>query len=96
MFDSFWQKKTLVPQREIINAVKNNKNSVPNDPRSPFVTSGLRIGTPAITTRGFKEAECEQVAHWMADIIDNLGDEATEKRVKKEALALCDKFPVYS
>lgn len=72
-----------------------NKNSVPNDPRSPFVTSGLRIGTPAITTRGFKEAECEQVAHWIADIIDNLGDEATEQRVKKEALALCDKFPVY-
>lgn len=73
-----------------------NKNSVPNDPRSPFVTSGLRIGTPAITTRGFKEAECEQVAHWMADIIDNLGNEATEKRVKQEVLNLCDHFPVYA
>ncbi len=72
-----------------------NKNSVPNDPRSPFVTSGLRIGTPAITTRGFKEKECEQIANWMCDIIENLGDEALEQKVKNEVVELCSKFPVY-
>ncbi len=73
-----------------------NKNSVPNDPRSPFVTSGLRIGSPAITRRGFKEAEAEQVAAWMCDVLDNLGDEAVEARVKQEVIELCAKFPVYS
>lgn len=73
-----------------------NKNSVPNDPRSPFVTSGLRIGTPAITTRGFKEDECAQIAHWMCDIIDDLGNEAKEQEIKQKVVALCAKFPVYS
>lgn len=72
-----------------------NKNSVPNDPRSPFVTSGLRLGTPAITRRGFKVAEAEQVANWIADVLDNLGDESVEARVREEVKALCARFPVY-
>lgn len=72
-----------------------NKNTVPNDPRSPFVTSGLRVGTPAVTTRGFKEREMHRLATWMADIMDNIQDEATLARVKQEVLALCREFPVY-
>ncbi|QJR82109.1 serine hydroxymethyltransferase [Alteromonas pelagimontana] len=72
-----------------------NKNSVPNDPRSPFVTSGLRIGSPAITRRGFKEDEAKQVANWISDILDNLGDESVVDRVRSEVVALCEKFPVY-
>ena len=72
-----------------------NKNSVPNDPRSPFVTSGLRIGTPAITRRGFKEAEAQQVATWICDILDNMGDDSVIARVKQEAVALCEQHPVY-
>lgn len=73
-----------------------NKNSIPNDTRSPFVTSGLRIGSPAMTTRGFKEAESELVANLLADVVFNCGDEAKEKEVAKKVLELCDKFPVYS
>ncbi len=72
-----------------------NKNAVPNDPRSPFVTSGLRIGTPAVTTRGFKEAECRDLAGWMCDILDNLEDEAVNSRVRKQVEAVCARFPVY-
>jgi len=72
-----------------------NKNSVPNDPRSPFVTSGLRIGTPAVTTRGFKEDECRQLAGWMCEILANLGDESVETRIREQVKALCAKFPVY-
>jgi glycine hydroxymethyltransferase len=72
-----------------------NKNAVPNDPQSPFVTSGIRIGSPAITTRGFKEPECQQVANWICDIIDNMEDAATLDRVKGEVAALCKRFPVY-
>jgi len=72
-----------------------NKNSIPNDPRSPFVTSGLRIGSPAITTRGFKEAECELVANLFADVVFNCGNEQVEKEVAQKILELCDKFPVY-
>jgi glycine hydroxymethyltransferase len=72
-----------------------NKNTVPNDPRSPFVTSGLRIGTPAVTTRGFKEEESVKIANWMCDILDNLGDSNVEERVKSEVLDLCSNFPVY-
>ncbi|MGB5592343.1 MAG: serine hydroxymethyltransferase [Gammaproteobacteria bacterium] len=72
-----------------------NKNSVPNDPRSPFVTSGLRLGTPAITTRGFGEAECATLAGLIADVLDNMGDEATIDRVRAEVLQLCGRFPVY-
>lgn len=72
-----------------------NKNSVPNDPQSPFVTSGIRVGTPAITTRGFKEAECAQLANWMADVLDNIEDTATIERVKGQVLDICARFPVY-
>ncbi|MBS0287412.1 MAG: serine hydroxymethyltransferase [Proteobacteria bacterium] len=72
-----------------------NKNTVPNDPRSPFVTSGLRIGTPAVTTRGFKEAEIQLLATWIADILDNIQDTSVQERVRKEVMALCKKFPVY-
>jgi glycine hydroxymethyltransferase len=72
-----------------------NKNSVPNDPRPPMVTSGLRIGTPASTTRGFKEAEVRQVADWIADVLDAEGADATIDRVRGEVVALCKRFPVY-
>ena len=72
-----------------------NKNAVPNDPRSPFVTSGLRIGSPAITRRGFKEEECIQLVDWMSNILTDINDEAAIERVKKEVLALCANFPVY-
>jgi len=72
-----------------------NKNSVPNDPRSPFVTSGLRLGTPAITTRGFGEAETAQVANWIADVIDDIENQDVIQRVKQEVLELCARFPVY-
>lgn len=73
-----------------------NKNSVPNDPRSPFVTSGLRIGSPAITRRGFKEAQAQQVANWICDVLDNINDQATIDRVKGEVVSLCEAFPVYA
>ena len=72
-----------------------NKNTVPNDPQSPFVTSGLRIGSPAITTRGFKEAEARELAGWICDVLDNLEDGATIERVKQQVLAICKRFPVY-
>ncbi|SFF87028.1 serine hydroxymethyltransferase [Neptunomonas qingdaonensis] len=72
-----------------------NKNSVPNDPRSPFVTSGLRIGTPAVTRRGFKEAEVIQLANWICDILDDINNEATNERVKAQVLDICSRFPVY-
>ena len=72
-----------------------NKNAVPNDPQSPFVTSGIRIGTPAITTRGFGEAESKELATWMCDVIDNMGDEATIQSVKEKVLEICGRFPVY-
>ncbi|MDN4503223.1 serine hydroxymethyltransferase [Alteromonadaceae bacterium BrNp21-10] len=73
-----------------------NKNSVPNDPRSPFVTSGLRIGSPAITRRGFKEEQAKQVSTWIADVLDNMGDASVIERVKGEVLTLCEAFPVYA
>ena len=72
-----------------------NKNTVPNDPRSPFVTSGLRIGTPAVTTRGFREDECAKMANWICDILDDLGNSQVEERVRSEVLTLCSNFPVY-
>ncbi|OQX14000.1 MAG: serine hydroxymethyltransferase [Thiothrix lacustris] len=72
-----------------------NKNSVPNDPQSPFVTSGIRIGTPAITTRGFKEVECTQLANWIADVLDSVEDPATISRVQGQVLSICERFPVY-
>ena len=73
-----------------------NKNTVPNDPRSPFVTSGLRIGTPASTTRGFGEIEIRQVADWICDILDQIGDENVVDQVRVQVLELCSRFPVYA
>jgi len=72
-----------------------NKNAVPNDPQSPFVTSGVRIGSPAITTRGFKERECRELTGWICDILDDLGDEAAIERVRGQVAELCARFPVY-
>ncbi len=72
-----------------------NKNAVPNDPRSPFVTSGLRIGTPAMTRRGFKEAEAEQLANWIADILDDINNQTVIDDVRKKVSVLCKRFPVY-
>jgi len=73
-----------------------NKNSVPNDPQSPFVTSGIRVGTPAVTTRGFKEQECKDLATWMCDVIDSRGDATVMADVKVKVLAVCASLPVYS
>ena len=73
-----------------------NKNTVPNDPRSPFVTSGLRIGTPASTTRGFGEIEIRQVADWICDVLDQMGDESVVDNVRAQVLELCSRFPVYA
>ena len=72
-----------------------NKNAVPNDPQSPFVTSGIRIGTPSITTRGFDKSDAIQVANWCCDIMDNMGDDSVIKRVKGEVLELCKSRPLY-
>jgi glycine hydroxymethyltransferase len=72
-----------------------NKNSVPNDPRSPFVTSGLRMGTPAVTTRGFGLEECRTLSGWIADVLDNIDDEDVIRRVRGQVLELCARFPVY-
>ena len=72
-----------------------NKNAVPNDPQSPFVTSGIRIGTPAITTRGFKEPEAKELAGWICDILDNLKDTAVLDRVRAKVTDICRRFPVY-
>ncbi|MFN3843871.1 MAG: serine hydroxymethyltransferase [Rehaibacterium terrae] len=72
-----------------------NKNAVPNDPRSPFVTSGLRIGTPAVTTRGYGEKECADLADWIADVLDAPADEAVIARVREQVTAQCRAFPVY-
>ena len=72
-----------------------NKNAVPNDPQSPFVTSGIRIGTPACTTRGFKETEIRQLAVWICDILDNVSDTARREHVRTQVEALCRRFPVY-
>lgn len=76
-------------------AITTNKNTVPGDPQSPFVTSGLRLGTPAMTTRGFMEKECELTAEWIADVLDHSDDSATISRVKKEVAELCRQFPIY-
>ncbi|PLR36778.1 serine hydroxymethyltransferase [Chimaeribacter californicus] len=73
-----------------------NKNSVPNDPKSPFVTSGVRIGTPAVTRRGFNEADVRELAGWICDVLDNINDEATIERVKQKVLAICARLPVYA
>ena len=72
-----------------------NKNAVPNDPRPPSISSGLRIGTPAVTTRGFKEAEVRQLTNWIADVLDTTGDESAVERVRGEVVKICRRFPVY-
>ncbi|MGN6280256.1 serine hydroxymethyltransferase [Frateuria sp.] len=72
-----------------------NKNAVPNDPQKPFVTSGLRVGTPAVTTRGYKEADCVDLANWLCDVLDAPGDEAVIATVRGKVEAQCKKFPVY-
>jgi glycine hydroxymethyltransferase len=72
-----------------------NKNAVPNDPRSPFVTSGLRVGTPAVTTRGYKEADVIELTQWICDVLDAPGDESVIKSVREKVSAQCKKFPVY-
>jgi len=72
-----------------------NKNSVPNDPQSPFVTSGIRVGTPAVTTRGFNEEDVSALANWMCDVMDDLGNNAVIERVKAQVLEICAKYPVY-
>ena len=72
-----------------------NMNAVPNDPQSPFVTSGIRVGTPAITTRGFDQADARELAGWMCDVIDSRGDAAVIGRVRDQALAICRRYPVY-
>jgi glycine hydroxymethyltransferase len=73
-----------------------NKNTVPGEPRSPFVTSGLRLGTPAVTTRGFDESDCAELADLICDILDNIDDESVEQKTRQSALALCRKHPVYT
>ena len=73
-----------------------NKNAVPNDPQSPFVTSGLRIGTPAVTTRGFQVTQCIALANWICDILNNLGNAEMEAHVARQVKGLCALFPVYS
>jgi len=72
-----------------------NKNAVPNDPQSPFVTSGIRIGTPAMTTRGLRVPEAKQTAHWICDILDDVNDLTVQANVKMQVLELCARFPVY-
>lgn len=73
-----------------------NKNSVPNDPKSPFVTSGIRIGTPAVTTRGLDENDCKQLAGWICDILDSRGDTAVIDDIKAKVGKLCVRLPVYA
>ncbi len=73
-----------------------NKNAVPNDPQSPFVTSGIRVGTPAMTTRGIDEADATRLAGWMCDVLDNMGDETVVERVRGQVLELCRQHPVYA
>ncbi|MCU7958456.1 MAG: serine hydroxymethyltransferase, partial [gamma proteobacterium symbiont of Bathyaustriella thionipta] len=73
-----------------------NMNAVPNDPQSPFITSGIRVGTPAITTRGFSEQEAAELAQWMCNVIDSRGDAAVIETTKAAALEICKRHPVYT
>ena len=75
--------------------ITTNKNAIPNDPEKPFVTSGVRLGTPAVTTRGFKEADCTLLGNMIADVLENPQDKEIIERVKQQALELCEKHPVY-
>jgi glycine hydroxymethyltransferase len=72
-----------------------NKNAVPNDPQSPFVTSGIRVGTPSITTRGFKETESKQVAGMVCDLIENIEDDGVKTAIRNQVADLCSRFPMY-
>jgi glycine hydroxymethyltransferase len=72
-----------------------NKNAVPNDPRSPFVTSGLRLGTPAVTTRGFGQQEITRMTHWICDILDDIENETLIDETREKVKLLCASFPVY-
>jgi len=76
--------------------ITTNKNSVPNDPQSPFVTSGIRLGSPAITTRGFTEQDSKDLAGWMCDILDDVENESVQQKVKQNVLAICKRLPVYA
>jgi len=73
-----------------------NKNAIPNDPEKPFVTSGIRVGSPAMTTRGFKDAEAKQVANFIADVLEAPGDERILSRTAESVKQLCGRFPVYA
>jgi glycine hydroxymethyltransferase len=73
-----------------------NKNAIPNDPQKPTVTSGVRVGTPAMTTRGFRKPEAEKLAHLICDVLEKPADEAKLGRVAEEVRALCARFPVYA
>ncbi len=73
-----------------------NKNSVPNDPRSPFVTSGIRVGTPSITRRGFTAEDARQLAGWMCDVLDNIDNETVIAETKAKVLDICKRLPVYA
>ena len=73
-----------------------NKNAVPNDPQKPFVTSGLRLGTPAVTTRGYTEADCIALANWLCDVLDNPNDGNVIARVRDAVTSQCAKYPVYA
>ncbi|MGD8420729.1 MAG: serine hydroxymethyltransferase, partial [Gammaproteobacteria bacterium] len=73
-----------------------NKNSVPNDPQSPFVTSGLRIGSPAMTTRGFSEQDSRDLANWISDILDDMGNEDLIATVRSKVSEICARLPVYA
>ena len=73
-----------------------NKNAVPNDPQSPFVTSGIRLGTPAVTTRGFKEKEIQTISNWICDVVLSNGDEKIINEVKNNVINMCNEFPVYN
>ena len=75
--------------------ITTNKNSIPNDPQSPFVTSGIRVGTPAATTRGFGESECSDIANWICDICDDIENESVVNDVRSKVEKLCARFPVY-
>jgi glycine hydroxymethyltransferase len=72
-----------------------NKNAVPNDPQKPFVTSGLRIGTPAVTTRGYQESDCVDLANWICDVLDAPNDDKVIAAARVKATAQCAKYPVY-
>jgi len=73
-----------------------NKNAVPNDPKSPFVTSGIRLGTPAVTTRGFKTEEIKLLSNWICDIIENIDDDKIKEEIKNKVINLTKQYPVYN